>query len=195
LVGKLLAAAPRLHVLATSRHVLSVEGEQVLAVPPLTTPGDGVAPAGETSHYEAVALLVDRARAVAPEFQVTEENSEMLVELCRRLDGLPLALELAAVWLRALSPTEVLDRLEDRFQLLTSGRRGRPGRQHALETAVSWSFDLCSPEEQLLWARLSVFSGRLRPGGGREGLHRRGRNPRGRAPCAGRARRQVGRRS
>jgi predicted ATPase/DNA-binding CsgD family transcriptional regulator len=158
-VGKLLAAAPGLHVLATSRHVLGVEGEQVLAVPPLVTPGDAAAPVREASHYEAVALLADRARAVDPEFQITEENRDGVVELCRRLDGLPLALELAAVWLRALSPTEVLDRLEDRFQLLTSGRRGGPARQHALEAAVTWSFDLCAPEEQRLWARLSVFSG------------------------------------
>ena len=159
LVGKLLAAAPGLHVLATSRHVLGVEGEQVLAVPPLSTPGDAAAPAGAISHYEAVALLVDRTKAVDREFQVTEENRDMVVELCRRLDGLPLALELAAVWLRTLSPAEILERLEDRFELLTSGRRGGPARQHALEAAIAWSFDLCSPEEQLLWARLSVFSG------------------------------------
>ena len=158
-VGKLLAAAPGLHVLATSRQVLGVEGEQVLAVPPLLTPEDGLPSAGETSHYEAVALLVERARAVDPEFEVTEGNRDEVIELCRRLDGLPLALELAAVWLRALSPAEILDRLEDRFQLLTSGRRGGPARQHALGAAVEWSFDLCSPEEQLLWARLSVFSG------------------------------------
>jgi predicted ATPase/DNA-binding NarL/FixJ family response regulator len=159
MVGKLLAAAPGLHVLVTSRHVLGIEGEQIMAVPPLSTPGDADAFAGAVSHYEAVALLVDRARAVDREFQVTEENRAMVVELCRRLDGLPLALELAAVWLRALSPTEILERLADRFELLTSGRRGGPARQHALEAAVAWSFDLCSPEEQLLWARLSVFSG------------------------------------
>ncbi|MBC9824015.1 LuxR C-terminal-related transcriptional regulator [Terrabacter sp. MAHUQ-38] len=158
-VGKLLAAAPGLHVLATSRHVLGVEGEQVLAVPPLSMPRDAAAPAGAVSHYEAVALLMDRARAVDREFQFTEENRDMVVELCRRLDGLPLALELAAVWLRTLSPAEILERLADRFELLTSGRRGGPARQHALEAAVAWSFDLCSPEEQLLWARLSVFSG------------------------------------
>jgi predicted ATPase/DNA-binding CsgD family transcriptional regulator len=158
-VGKLLAAAPGLHVLVTSRHVLGVEGEQVLAVPPLSTPANAAAPAGAISHYEAVALLVDRTKAVDREFQVTDENRGMVVELCRRLDGLPLALELAAVWLRALSPAEILERLEDRFELLTSGRRGGPARQHALEAAIAWSFDLCSPEEQLLWARLSVFSG------------------------------------
>jgi predicted ATPase len=158
-VGKLLAAAPGLHVLATSRHVLGVEGEQVLAIPPLAAPADGDAPPGEVSHYEAVALLVDRARAVDPEFQVTEENRDRVAELCRRLDGLPLALELAAVWLRTLSPAEILARLDHRFELLTSGRRGGPARQQALETAVAWSFDLCSPEEQLLWTRLSVFAG------------------------------------
>jgi predicted ATPase/DNA-binding CsgD family transcriptional regulator len=157
--SKLLAAAPGLHVLATSRHVLGVEGEQVLAIPPLSTPGDVDGRAGDAMHYEAVALLADRASAVDPGFRVTDENRDGVVELCRRLDGLPLALELAAVWLRALSPAEVLDRLEDRFSLLTSARRAVPARQQALETAVAWSFDLCSPEEQVLWTRLSVFSG------------------------------------
>jgi predicted ATPase/DNA-binding CsgD family transcriptional regulator len=158
-VSKLLAEAPGLRVLATSRHVLDVEGEQALAVPPLSTPEDAAVPAGEASHYESVTLLVERARAVDPQFQITDENRGAVIELCRRLDGLPLALELAAVWLRALSPAQILDRLEDRFQLLTTGRRTGPARHQALDAAIAWSFDLCSPEEQLLWTRLSIFSG------------------------------------
>jgi predicted ATPase/DNA-binding CsgD family transcriptional regulator len=160
LLGKLLAACPDLRVLATSRHVLGVEGEQILAVPPLSTPEDPASPpVGDTSDYDSVALLVDRARAVVPDFQVTTENRDTLVDLCRRLDGLPLAIELAAVWLRVLSPRQILERLEDRFHLLSTAARSRPGRQRALDTAVAWSFDLCSPAEQTLWERLSVFSG------------------------------------
>jgi predicted ATPase len=158
-VSKLLADAPGLRVLATSRHVLEVEGEHAFTVPPLSTPGDSDPPTGNASHYEAVALLVDRARAVDSEFQVTDANREAVTELCRRLDGLPLALELAAVWLRSLSPEQIVERLGDRFQLLASGRRGGPARHQALDAAVAWSFDLCSTEEQLLWARASVFSG------------------------------------
>lgn len=158
-VSKLLAEAPGLRVLATSRQMLDVEGEQALAVPPLSIPEDADLHAGEASHYESVTLLVDRARAVDPQFQITEENRGAVIELCRRLDGLPLALELAAVWLRTLAPEQILDRLEDRFQLLTTGRRGGPARHQALDATVAWSFDLCSPEEQLLWARLSIFSG------------------------------------
>ena len=84
---------------------------------------------------------------------------EAVLELCRRLDGIPLAIELAAVWLRTLTPAQILERLEDRFALLTSGRNAAPARQRALDTAIGWSFDLCSPAERLLWARLSVFVG------------------------------------
>jgi DNA-binding CsgD family transcriptional regulator len=115
--------------------------------------------AGDASHYESVALLMDRARAVDPDFQITAANRDTVIELCRQLDGLPLAIELAAVWLRILSPAQILERLRDRFHLLTMGHRGSPARQQALDAAVAWSFDLCSAAEQLMWARLSVFSG------------------------------------
>jgi hypothetical protein len=139
-VSKLLAEAPGLRVLATSRQLLDVEGEQALAVPPLSIPGDAAVLAGEASRYESVALLVDRARAVDPHFQITEENQRAVIELCRRLDGLPLALELAAVWLRALAPEQILDRLEDRFQLLTTGRRGdRPDIRRWTQPSVGAS--------------------------------------------------------
>ena len=159
LTSKLLAAAPELHVLATSRHVLGVEGEQILPVPPLSAPEDrGQAP-GDPRRYEAVALFLDRATAVAPDFRLVDANRAAVLELCRRLDGIPLAIELAAVWLRTLTPSQILDRLEDRFALLSSGRSTAPPRQRALDTAIGWSFDLCSPAEQLLWGRLSVFVG------------------------------------
>ena len=159
LVGKLLAAAPELRILATSRHVLGAEGEQLVAVPPLSTPDDSVVLVGDACHYESVALLVDRARAMDPDFAITEDNRDAVIDLCRRLDGLPLAIELAAVWLRTLSPAQIVGRLDDRFNLLSTGRRGGPARQQALDAAVAWSFDLCSPEERLMWSRLSVFSG------------------------------------
>jgi predicted ATPase/DNA-binding CsgD family transcriptional regulator len=158
LASKLLAAAPGLRILATSRHVLDVEGEQILSVPPLSTP-DSEVPAGDATHYESVTLFLERASAVAPGFEITDANRAAVVELCRRLDGIPLAIELAAVWLRILSPAQVLDRLADRFRLLTSGRPAAPARQQALDATVGWSYDLCSPAEQLMWARLSVFAG------------------------------------
>jgi len=160
LVSKLLAAAPKLRILATSRHVLGVEGEQILSVPPLSVPdADRDVLAGDATHYESVTLFLDRATAVAPGFAITDSNRTTVVELCRRLDGIPLAIELAAVWLRILSPEQILDRLEDRFRLLTGGRRAAAARQQALDATVGWSYDLCSPTEQLMWARLSVFSG------------------------------------
>ena len=160
LASKLLAAAPELRILATSRHVLGVEGEQILSVPPLSVPEeDREVLAGDATHYESVTLFLDRATAVAPGFAITERNRSTVVELCRRLDGIPLAIELAAVWLRILSPAQILDRLEDRFRLLTGGRRAAAARQQALDATVGWSYDLCSPTEQVMWTRLSVFSG------------------------------------
>lgn len=160
LASKLLAAAPGLRILVTSRHVLGVEGEQILSVPPLSTPdGEAEVGAGDPTRYESVSLFLDRAASVAPGFAITEGNRAAVVELCRRLDGIPLAIELAAVWLRILSPVQILERLEDRFRLLASGRPAAPARQQTLDATVGWSFDLCSPAEQVMWARLSVFSG------------------------------------
>ncbi|TCN44211.1 putative ATPase [Kribbella orskensis] len=158
LVSKLLAAAPQLRILATSRHVLGVEGEQVLSVPPLSTP-PVEAPVADAGQYESVVLFADRVRAVLPEFVIGETNRAQVIEVCRRLDGVPLALELAAVWMRTLSLSQILDRLEDRFRLLATGRQARPARQRALDAAVGWSYDLCSPAERMLWDRLSVFAG------------------------------------
>lgn len=160
LASKLLAAAPGLRILATSQHVLGVEGEQILPVPPLSTPAaEPEVRARDTTHYESVTLFADRVRAVVPEFEIDEKNRPLVIELCRRLDGLPLAIELAAVWMRALSLPQILDRLEDRFRLLATGNRTAPARQQALDAAIGWSYDLCSAAEQGLWERLSVFAG------------------------------------
>jgi predicted ATPase/DNA-binding CsgD family transcriptional regulator len=154
LVGKLLTAVPELRVVATSRHVLGISGERTLLVPPLAVSDRADDPNGS----EAVDLFTDRAIAVSQDFAVDEHNREQVVRICRRLDGIPLAIELAAVWVRTLSLTEIHDRLDDRFQLLTKGSRIATSRQQTLAGAIDWSHDLCLPEERLLWARLSVFS-------------------------------------
>ncbi|MGW6201185.1 ATP-binding protein [Kribbella sp. NPDC055110] len=158
LVSKLLAAAPRLRILATSRHILGVEGEQILTVVPLPTPPPEVQSA-HADQYDALALFTDRVRAVVPEFGIDESNRAEVIAVCRQLDGVPLALELAAVWMRTLSLPQILERLADRVQLLLGGRQLDPSHPQALEAAIGWSYDLCSPAERLLWERLSVFSG------------------------------------
>ncbi|MBO0874443.1 MAG: ATPase, partial [Pseudonocardia sp.] len=155
MVGKLLAAAPNLRVLATSRHVLGVEGERVMRVAPLPVP-EHVAGMARSA---AVSLFVDRATAVDPAFVVDERNREQVLSICRRLDGVPLAIELAAVWVRALSVDEILERLDDRFALLAKGSRTAPVRQQTLAATLQWSCHLCSAAERLLWARLAVFAG------------------------------------
>ncbi|MEQ0559838.1 LuxR C-terminal-related transcriptional regulator [Amycolatopsis sp. NEAU-NG30] len=150
LAAKLLAASAGLRILATSRHTLHVEGEHLLPVEPLAVPAEdtGAGPA------EAVTLFTERAAAVSPGFALTPGNRTAVTRICRRLEGIPLAIELAAVRLRVLSPDQLLERLDDRLGLLTS----RPGRR-TLEAAVGWSFELCSPAEQRLWAQASVFPG------------------------------------
>lgn len=155
LIGKLLAAAPGLRVLATSRQRLGVEGEHVLPIEPFSVP-DGEA---DAVGHESLTLFSDRAAAVSPDFSLSKENRSVVVGICRQLDGLPLAIELAAVWLRALSPREIYDRLDDKFALLTGGIRTAHPRQRGLDALVGWSYQLCSPEEQAAWARLSVFKG------------------------------------
>ncbi|MFC0542006.1 helix-turn-helix transcriptional regulator [Kutzneria chonburiensis] len=144
LIGKVLAAAPHVRILATSRHVLGIEGEHLLHVPPL-------------EESDAVRLFVDRASAVVPGFAVKPTNGDTIGRICRQLDGLPLAIELAAAWTRVLSMNELLAQLDNRFDLLSRGGAFRPSRQQTLAATVDWSYTLCSPEEQLLWARLSVF--------------------------------------
>ena len=106
-----------------------------------------------------MSLLIDRARSIVPEFAVTEDNSDAVVQLCNQLDGMPLAIELAATRLRALSVTQIVERLDRRFQLLTGGDRTGLPRQQTLRALIDWSCELCTPAEQLLWARLSAFPG------------------------------------
>jgi predicted ATPase/DNA-binding CsgD family transcriptional regulator len=159
LAGKLLAAAPGLSVLATSRHVLGVEGEQILPIPPLPLPAADEETGARTAHFDAVTLFADRAVAAAPGFELNDRNRDQIVGICQRLDGIPLAIELAAVRLRALSTGDILDRLDDRFQLLIGGSRTAPSRQRTLSAAIDWSYDLCSQDEQSVWARLAVFAG------------------------------------
>ncbi|MFG1683662.1 LuxR C-terminal-related transcriptional regulator [Nonomuraea sp. NPDC049269] len=160
LAGKLLSAAPELRILATSRQSLQVQSEHLLEVPPLTVSGvDETVLADAEARYEAVRLFADRVAAVVPGFTVNEANSVAVTQLCRRLDGIPLAIELAAVRMRALSVEQILERLNDRFQLLSRGHMVAVPRQRTLQTLVDWSHHLCSPEERTLWERLSVFSG------------------------------------
>ncbi|MBE1577403.1 ATP-binding protein [Amycolatopsis roodepoortensis] len=151
-------ACPQVTVLATSRQSLGVAGERVLPVPPLAIPEQGDS-FERVTNDESVRLFVDRATAVAPSFRLTEEDAEPLIRLCRRLDGLPLAIELAAVRARALSLRQLADRLDRQFSVLTKDRRGRPERHETMRALIDWSHDLCTGPERLLWARASVFSG------------------------------------
>jgi non-specific serine/threonine protein kinase len=154
-----LRAAPGVTVLATSRQPLDVPGEHTYPVPPLPVPDDVSADRDEAAADDAVELFAQRAAAVLPEFTVTPDNRASVVRLCRRLDGIPLAIELAAVRLRALPLPELADRVEHGFSVLTASRRGTTARHKTMRTAVEWSYELCTAAEQALWARLSVFAG------------------------------------
>jgi predicted ATPase/DNA-binding CsgD family transcriptional regulator len=169
LARKLLKAAPGLRILATSREPLGVPDEQALLITPLELPdvppsGEApggpapVAPVAAVAASEAVALFVDRGRAALSGFDLTHENAGPVVQLCRRLDGIPLALELAAVRLRSMPVREILARLTDRFRILGTAHTNT-GRHRTLRAAVLWSYELCTPAEQRLWAELSVFPG------------------------------------
>jgi predicted ATPase len=157
LVHELLEAAPNLKVLATSRQSLQLPYEHVVPVPPLQVPGDD--PVESLFTNESVQLFSARAGAVVPDFVLEERNIAAVAELCRRLDGIPLAIELAAVRLRALSVEQILGLLADRFSLLAGASRTALPRHQTLRAAIGWSHELCEPAERLLWARLSVFSG------------------------------------
>jgi predicted ATPase/class 3 adenylate cyclase len=160
LVSDLLGAAPRLKILVTSRAALQVGGEHEYPVPPLGLPGRqrAMEPAA-LSQYGAVALFIERASAIRPDFAVTSEIAPAIAEICHRLDGLPLAIELAAARTRLLTPQAILARLERRLPLLTGGARDLPARQQTLRNAIAWSYDLLHPEEQVLFRRLAVFVG------------------------------------
>jgi predicted ATPase/DNA-binding CsgD family transcriptional regulator len=162
LVTDVLEVAPGVRVIATSREPLAVPGEHVLPIPPLELPGaEPDEPLDQVRRNDAVALFTDRASAASGTFQLTPLNQTAVVDLCRRLDGLPLAIELAAVRTRAMSPIQILDRLGDRFALLTGGSRAALPRHQTLRTTIEWSHDLLAPEERTLLRRLCVFAGRF----------------------------------
>ena len=156
LVDRLLAQCPRLRILATSREPLGILGETLCVVPPLGVPPEGASPADAVT-YPAVQLLAERARAVAAGFAVDGITVGGVIEIVRRLDGLPLAIELAAARLRVLSVDQIAARLSDRFRLLTGGSRTALPRHRTLRAVVAWSWDLLTPEEALLAERLAVF--------------------------------------
>jgi predicted ATPase/class 3 adenylate cyclase/DNA-binding NarL/FixJ family response regulator len=159
-VAELLEVAPRLKVLITSRMRLHLYGEHEYVVPSLTLPDPRHVPSLERlTHYEAVRLFIERAQAAKADFVVTNENAPAVAEICMRLDGLPLAIELAAARVKLLSPAMLLVRLTNRLALLTGGARNLPARQQTLRRTIDWSHDLLDRHEQVLFARLGVFVG------------------------------------
>ena len=160
MVTELLSSAPNLKVLATSRIPLRLYGEHEYAVPPLALPDPKRPPSVERlTQYEAVRLFVERAQAAKAEFSVTNESAPAVAEICYRLDGLPLAIELAAARIKVLSPQKMLERLSNRLKLLTGGARDLPERQRTLRSTIEWSYGLLEEGEKVLFARLSVFAG------------------------------------
>ena len=155
---RLLAAAPRIRILATSREMLGVAGEVPYHLRSMGFP-DMNEPAEVISRFDAVRLFTARAEAVRSGFRVTSENARAVASLCHRLDGMPLAIELAAARLRILSPEQIASRLDDRFRLLTGGSRTALPRQQTLQAAIDWSYDLLDEQEKVLFERLSVFQG------------------------------------
>lgn len=159
-LSDLLLACPRLKILVTSRVVLHVRGEYEFPIPPLALPDPHSMPTLEAIlRSPAVILFVQRAQAVKPDFQVTEDNAGTIAQICSRLDGLPLALELAAARIKLLAPHALLSRLGRRLTVLTGGARDTPARQQTLRNTLQWSYDLLSQEEQRCFRRLSVFVG------------------------------------
>jgi predicted ATPase/class 3 adenylate cyclase/Tfp pilus assembly protein PilF len=165
LAETLLRSCPGLRILATSREALRVGGETVRRVPSLSLPDPerwlsaGGEPEGNLTQYDAARLFIERALAVDPAFAVTNANAPAVAQICHRLDGIPLAIELAAARVRHLSVVQIMDRLDDRFRLLTGGSRTALPRHQTLRAAVDWSYDLLSEPEQVLLRRLSVFAG------------------------------------
>ncbi len=160
IVEDLVAAGPGLKVVVTSRIPLNLYGEQEFVVSSLTLPDRGVSVNLEQlTSYEAVALFLERARAARPAFSITEESAPVVAEICIRLDGLPLAIELAASRIRILEPKEILTRLEQRLPVLIAGANNLPARHRTLQGAIEWSYELLQPVEQTLFARLAIFAG------------------------------------
>lgn len=160
LVAELLVASTGLKIIVTSRESLRVSGEREYPVLPLPLPDLSQNPSEEAlSQYASVELFLQRARAVKPDFELTGDNAPAVAEICSRLDGLPLAIELAAARVRLLPPQAMLARLENRLAFLTGGARNLPARQQTLRNAIAWSYDLLDEDEKLLFCRLSIFAG------------------------------------
>jgi non-specific serine/threonine protein kinase len=160
LADALLRTCPELRILATSREALSIAGEATWLVPPLSLPeAEHPPPVEELAHYEAVRLFLERAAAVSSRFELTERNAPAVAQVCRRLDGMPLAIELAAARAKVLSVEQIASRLEDSFRLLATDSRTALPRQQTLRATIGWSYELLSQEEQALFRRLSVFAG------------------------------------
>ena len=160
IVAEILTMGPNLKIMVTSRAALHLYGEHEFPVPPLAMPDSlAMPPVDVLSQYPAVALFVQRAVAVKPDFELNQENAASVTEICVRLDGLPLAIELAAARVKVLPPSSMRTRLASRLQLLTGGARDLPRRQQTLRAAMDWSYDLLSPAEQKLFRRLPVFVG------------------------------------
>jgi predicted ATPase/class 3 adenylate cyclase len=157
----LLADCPKLKLLVTSRQALRIRGENVVSVPPLSLPAPAAhaTTAIELSQFEAIQLFVERARAVRSDFRLTDDNASAVAEICRRLDGLPLAIELATARMNLFSPEALRDRLGSRLKLLGGGARDLPARQQTLRATIEWSYQLLEPAEQRLFELLSVFAG------------------------------------
>ena len=156
----LLHACPNLNILATSREALGIQGEHIFFVPTLALPSlDPLPPIDQITQTESVRLLLDRAIAIQPSFELNEKNIAAVAQICHRLDGIPLAIELGAARLKLLSPEQIATRLDDRFKLLTGGSRTALPHHQTLEALIDWSHDLLSEEERVLFHRLSVFSG------------------------------------
>jgi len=155
----LLRGCPALRIIATSRHVLGVAGEVTIAVPPMTVPAEDAAAPEELLGYEAVRLFAGRGAAVLPGFAVDAANGAAVGRVCRALDGIPLAVELAAVRLRSLSAEQILSRLDSRFQLLCGGSPVGQPHHRTLQAALEWSYELLTEAEQAMWRRVSVFAG------------------------------------
>ena len=158
IVSELLVAAPNIKLMVTSRIPLQVRGEQELPVSPLDVPGKDMA-FDEIERIECVKMFVILAQAASPRFEINKENSAAIAEICRRLDGLPLAIEIAAARSRMLSPQAMLKRLDESLKLLTGGPRDLPARQQTLRGAIDWSYDLLEPDDRRLFARLGIFVG------------------------------------
>lgn len=158
-VAELLAVCPGLTVVTTSRAPLSIRGEQRFPVPPLSLPQHGQTSIARAHDSHAVTLFVQRARAIDPGFALTEQQTPAIVQICQRLDGLPLAIELAAARIKALSPNTLLARMENRLQLLSTETRDIADRQRTMHNAIGWSYNLLAPEEQTIFRRMAVFSG------------------------------------